>query len=45
VFFRQGLVVPDDQFWVMGDTRDSFDARYWGLLSMQQVRGRAYALF
>jgi conjugal transfer pilin signal peptidase TrbI len=45
VFFRQTLMVPEGQFWVMGDTRDSFDARYWGLLSVQQVRGRAYALF
>ena len=45
VYFRQRLVVPDDQFWVMGDTRDSFDARYWGLLLAQQERGRAYALF
>ncbi|MFE8034503.1 signal peptidase I [Thiohalocapsa marina] len=44
-FSREGFIVPDDQLWVMGETRDSFDSRYWGALPMERVIGRAYALF
>ncbi|WP_295387380.1 S26 family signal peptidase [uncultured Thiodictyon sp.] len=29
----------------MGDTPDSYDARYWGALPLAQIRGRAYAIF
>jgi conjugal transfer pilin signal peptidase TrbI len=44
-FAREAFVVPDDQLWVMGETRDSFDSRYWGTLPAERVIGRAYALF
>jgi len=42
---RANVEVPPAHLWVMGDTRDSFDSRYWGALPVEQVRGRAYALF
>ena len=44
VFARQ-VILPSDVVWVMGDTPDSFDSRYWGPLAIVQIRGRAYALF
>ena len=44
-FFRAQSIVPAGHLWVMGATRDSFDSRYWGMLPLGQVIGRAYALF
>lgn len=44
-FVREAFVVPADHLWVMGETRDSFDSRYWGPLPAERVIGRAYALF
>ena len=43
-FVRQ-VILPSDVVWVMGDTADSFDSRYWGELPIVQIGGRAYALF
>lgn len=43
--FARQVTLPMDAVWMMGDTHDSFDARYWGPLPITQVRGRAYALF
>lgn len=37
--------VPVKHFWIMGETSDSFDSRYWGFLPQSQVVGKAYALF
>jgi conjugal transfer pilin signal peptidase TrbI len=43
--FARQVTLPTDAVWMMGDTHDSFDARYWGQLPIVQIRGRAYALF
>ena len=43
--FAREQVIAEGHVWVMGATRDSFDARYWGPLPAGQVVGRAYALF
>lgn len=38
------LIVPDDHFWVMGDHPRSFDSRYIGPISPEQIVGVAHAL-
>lgn len=38
-------VLGDNEYWVMGTTRMSFDSRYWGPIHRDQILGRAYALF
>lgn len=35
----------DDEFWFMGLSDISFDSRYWGSVSNEQIIGRAYPLF
>lgn len=38
-------VLGDNEYWVMGTERMSFDSRYWGPIGTQQIIGRAYVLF
>ncbi len=37
--------VPPHQLWVMGTSPDSYDSRYWGEISDDQVLGRAHPLW
>lgn len=34
-----------DEYWVMGYSEKSFDSRYFGAISADQIRGKAYGLF
>jgi conjugal transfer pilin signal peptidase TrbI len=43
--FERELVLGPKELWIMGDTRDSFDSRYWGSLPIDQVIGRGYGLW
>lgn len=37
--------LDEGQFWFAGSTFDSFDSRYWGSVTSDQLIGRAYPLF
>ena len=37
--------VPVEHFWMLGESADSFDSRYWGFLPMTRMMGKAYVLF
>jgi len=43
--FVRDLVLGEGELWIMGDTRDSFDSRYWGPLPTHQIIGGAYGLW
>ncbi len=43
--YTRDLDLSQDELWIMGATRDSFDSRYWGPLPRHGIIGRAYALF
>ncbi len=36
--------VPVEHFWMLGETPDSFDSRYWGMLPMTRMLGKVYVL-
>lgn len=39
-------VVPDDEYWAMGDNRDfSSDSRYWGTVPRSMIKGRAFMVY
>ena len=43
-FFGAGDLGPDN-YWFMGISTMSYDSRYWGTVSEEQIIGRAYPLF
>ena len=43
--FVRTLTLGPEEYWIMGDTHDSFDARYWGVTGSHEIIGRAYGLY
>ena len=40
------MVIPDDYVFVMGDNRDnSHDGRYWGLVPVDNIKGKAFIIW
>jgi conjugal transfer pilin signal peptidase TrbI len=42
--FAREARVPVEHFWMLGETADSFDSRYWGMLPMARMIGKVYVL-
>lgn len=38
-------IIPADHFALLGTTPESYDSRYWGLVHIDQLRGKAWAVF
>ncbi len=37
-------VLNENEYWFLGETKESFDSRYWGAVSREQIIARAIAL-
>ena len=43
--FSGKYVVGKGEYWMSGESHESFDSRYFGVIEAEQIKGRAYAIF
>lgn len=39
------MELKNDQYWMLGNAPESFDSRYWGAISNEQIVGRLYTIY
>lgn len=44
-FFEGHGIIKPDTYWFLGTSLDSFDSRYWGAVSKNEISGRAYVIY
>lgn len=42
---QRDWVIPEGEFFMMGETISSYDSRYWGTVKQSDIIGKAYAIF
>lgn len=43
--YAREVVLKDREYFVIGETADSYDSRFWGTIKHEQITGKAYAVF
>ncbi|ALU46120.1 S26 family signal peptidase [Pseudoalteromonas rubra] len=43
--YTRDFVLQEDEVFMLGETINSYDSRFWGPLKVQQIKGKAYAIF
>jgi len=43
--YIRNLIVPAGRYWVMGETDNSYDSRYWGTVGATDIIGQAHAVY
>jgi conjugal transfer pilin signal peptidase TrbI len=38
------ITIPDNEFFLMGETPTTFDSRFWGTVKREEIIGKAYAI-
>lgn len=44
-YFQGEKKLTENQYWALGTSEDSFDSRYWGAISREDIIGRVYPIF
>lgn len=43
--YQTEYTLKDNEYFMVGETPDSFDSRYWGPITQSQIEGEAYAIY
>lgn len=43
--YQTKYTLKDNEYFMVGETPDSFDSRYWGPITQSQIEGEAYAIY
>jgi len=44
-YFQGKSTLAENQYWFLGTSEKSFDSRYWGAVSHEEIIGRVYPIF
>lgn len=39
------ITIPENEYFLMGETPTTFDSRFWGTVKQEEIIGKAYAIF